>query len=1205
MKKTQNKKRRIFNRLGMTYIELLTALALLSLIIVAFTPMLLQSYEWIYEAGEINAEAYTGREEMEVGLAKRTSTDTSKIPVSFSLNSQNFFTNLNVEGRKVVSSVQQGLETVFNVSKARIQLVSPNLVYDDILEHEVLLQTTGLAISEVKTSGKPEDLENYKNNAKRPVLLKAYVPYKTVDDGSGTTTEEVVYGTQEATITGALYDEKTGRIKFTVGGADFTDSPIRINIYYLNQRGIVKMLSEYLYIEPATMILAGKANNYDYYTSAGIVENTGKGSNTDTTYTFQVLGRTMTLDNSDLFDENADSPSKRGVTINTITWVSNDENPYLNKYYVLAGTNGSVYRMYNMKSIIAAEDSYETVKDGDQEIKLPKTLTFRSMLNASNSGAISDTSDGSYRISSGEVVHPSFWSGEVADQFCFKSGKEGGGYGIKDNTQEYKDNLDCTTTNVDGGSRIGTRYNYFDKNLKYSFMYSGYNMSFKYQSQASRRISYVLTEAGDHSFRVGGKKDDENDFGGYTARWEWGDSQWITLYRRSLGQYNTSDDRVIYWFSGGSSNNYHQDRHFAFLRLKAYTSVDPIDLMLNDTYGGHENCFRKGDFWFPNDDSDIVWEDDFGGNSNDKTSKNNWDLTSSGDTWLTSDYGNSANVTSVVYLPGASSTGGGQLVYFGYVPAYAYLMQRSDIKTEVITYYNNNNSKNPYSVDTSYVISGSYETTTSVLRRYNGNHSDGHEARITSEAIKTAIANKSIKETDNVDYFYNNQYTSNDQNVYQYNYTDLAFTFGYCSRWRMAIGEVTSHGPGHEETTSYEKFYVLSHEGKRPNYGSIYDNRQNSAEKPSFTRIPSTINGAGTDNIFYNVWFPGEYYNLTKVATCDEVTVAVGYTVSGGAFMKESSYVGNGYYGTALGDIYNDAVLAAYTNNGDNTYNLDSSAGGKTTVFQNLLYYKSPTFIDANRHSRKSVRFEAVAVNSETITSNNTGSKKYFAYYADNEGNLYRSLVATAEVKKVTVNNSQGKEDQDAIQATETVSLVSYIADTASTSNETSMNPVYLDANKTKQFKDVFSKILSIEAEEDLIIVMGIPKSGDTFMYVGVRNDVTSTTTNADGEKITSVVSYTWSWRGIKIKNYNYASGIKCATINKGYYYFAGETTGTAAGFISGVSLDVLKNPSATSLTNEVNSRAVEATLTTSTEGSVKTILLKDAIYAMDGRETT
>ena len=121
-------RKRLFNKLGMTYIELLVALALLSLIIVSFTPMLMSSYENLYKAGERVETVYKSQEEMEEGLATRYSIRSSNISMSFTMNAQTVLENLNVNGRKVVSGLQDRLETIFYGVRARIDIISCDTV---------------------------------------------------------------------------------------------------------------------------------------------------------------------------------------------------------------------------------------------------------------------------------------------------------------------------------------------------------------------------------------------------------------------------------------------------------------------------------------------------------------------------------------------------------------------------------------------------------------------------------------------------------------------------------------------------------------------------------------------------------------------------------------------------------------------------------------------------------------------------------------------------------------------------------------------------------------------------------------------------------------------------------------------------------------------------------------------------------------------
>ena len=54
--------------------------------------------------------------------------------------------------------------------------------------------------------------------------------------------------------------------------------------------------------------------------------------------------------------------------------------------------------------------------------------------------------------------------------------------------------------------------------------------------------------------------------------------------------------------------------------------------------------------------------------------------------WLAQDTANCVNVTSSAYIPGSGSAGQGQVIYFGTVPAYAFISQYSDIGTSAEPY---------------------------------------------------------------------------------------------------------------------------------------------------------------------------------------------------------------------------------------------------------------------------------------------------------------------------------------------------------------------------------------------------------------------------------------------------------------------------------------------------------------------------------------
>ena len=1095
------KRKRIFNKLGMTYIELVCALALLSLIVVMFTPMLLSSYEHLYNAGVKVEEVYDSKEQMETGLAVRSSINITNIKV----NVQNLFESMNVAGRKIVSDLQGGLETVFHGVRARVDVLSPDVVYDDTSWHEVVIQTTGLdwdaddVILFNLNENRNKNLTSLKDSLKPGQIIIDIVKPDKSKGSSGTAVDEVVYtGGDRASISAmdnGKYleaDPVKKRIEFRIGGVDFTTSPLKICVYYVNERGVLKTLSDYMYIKPAHIIFAGQGGS-DYFTTAGIERIDVSSGNTEaTTYVLNIEGRGMNVSNSPSL--NGLTPNASGSVIKTITWVDNDDNGAFDPYYVMAGTNGSVYRMYSLN--VMADGSYFS------GTSIPTTAT----------------TDKSFNLETGERIHPIFWGGEVSDQYSFQTMNKSTTYGAASDND-----VDCSASNSEFGV-IGTQYDKFDTKLRYSMVFNSYRTGYKYASQFSRKISYVLTEAANKSFRIAGKKQYLGDFLGYNQRWEPEYCDFVSGGFLSFSA-NTTDERACYF--GGSdvtpsyASNDHTDMHLAYIRLNSYISFDPIQAVRENTTvniaGGStatmtDRLITGGEFWCPKGEEedlrDIGWKDRVN--------------------YISTKYGTTANITSAAYLPGASSSGTGQVIYFGTVSAYALVQQRSDTTEKNTKMYNTGSAY--ASRATFYYVSGTNGAGTTIYR----NSSDVNESKSVQDTMRTAITNgTATSKGDAIDF-----YTGSKGNgtTYKYVDNDLEFTFGYCSRWRMTVGNVTFNGTT-EETKSYEKYYKASHA---------------SAE---YKRKPG-INNGNENNLYYSVWFPGEFYNLTQTATLDEVTVAVGYTVSGSTFMSESHDVGDGYYGTALGSIYNDGVLAAYTPKGNKVTNGLANKGKQNVVFQNLLYYKSGSFTNRTTHGRESVRFTVVGLNTETSRSgsSNSGSKQYFAYYGDSNGKLYRSLVATA-----SVSFSAGADENDNV--TESVTLVNAIPD-SSTSNAATTNGVEeIKFTKTssdiswgdKSFSSVFAEITSIECHEDIIIVTGKPQPAAQNLFgtaysgfaVGVKDD-----------------NGNWTWKlhamqfveGDNKDVYLTDSRIHCAKII-GNYYYAG-----ADGWFGGINLNVLKN---------------------------------------------
>ncbi len=1180
--KKEHKIKRLFNKMGMTYIELICALALLSLIVVMFTPMLLSSYETLYIAGEKVEEVYDSKVEIEGGLASRSSINIANVGMTFVMNSEKLFENMNIAGRRITSHFQSELETVFHGARARVDLLTPDVMYDDTSWHDVVLQTTGIDwesdevilfnLDEIRE----QDLGTLKGSLKADngeddnspkILIDIIKPKKNAGTTSTLTDTEVYTDGDRVDI---LKDKDTGqyiysvdpvkkRISLRFSGADFTNSPLKICVYYVNERGVLKTLSDYLYIKPAHIIFAGKSSVSDYFTSAGVEkvdisttdDDTGEAQHT-TRYEFNIEGRAMQVDNSNLL---SNGPQNSGVTINTVQWIENDEQKGFDPYYVMAGSNGSVYRMYNMNT----ETSLQTLLGSSNPVNNP-------------------TSDKRYNLDTGETIFPSFWSGEMSDQYYFRTENSAAGYGT-----ESDNKTDCSRE---------TSYNTFDTRFKYIMAFSGMRTGYEYRSQASRRMSYVLTEANAYSFRFAGKKSSPSDYTGYTAIWEpnndnyrfvgpgeeatqrasgakWDvDPGWLST-RNIAGTLGNPKPLPIYFSNKNgifdASQNSHFETSLAYISAISYTSV-PVhalgfdtnaDSLFNRFYGVTDSGSKGGYFWgYKGKDGE------YRGNSG--TIEKN----------LFNNYATDVNIESAVYLPGSSSSGKGQVIYLGTVPAYSLVRQSSDIGKPDRYMYNGTNMRESRCTLFYIMSDGANGAYVAKYASFNENHigptSDTFKWQLWNIFHQDVMNNSDVQSKQNdlskgkmvspLGSGYELYTRNNENQSYFYHDPDLQFTFGYCSRWRMALGSVTSNGTT-EATKSYESFYTDSHYGVGVDFTKYYD------------RVPSAgMNNGSVDNMYYNVWFPGEHYTLTKTATLDEVTVAVGYTVAGSSFMEDSGAEGiDGFYGTALGSVYNDGVLAAYTSADKYKYELDASKGGQTNIFDNLLYYKSPSFTNAHIHSRANVRFTCVGLNAETSerNSSNNGTKEYYAYYGDNNGKVYRSLVATANV---TFQAVPGKDEDDII--TESVNLVEAIPDTATAdaSVTNGMEEIkFTDGSGTAYTIDrVFKDVKGIECYDDIIVITGTPQDG---------NYADGSSINMFGQPFNGVVvgvkdasTGKWDWKVCAFQFPNLSentyscligSALDCCKIIGNYIYFSGygkvRNGGGNECWVAGVHLDTLK----------------------------------------------
>ena len=1242
-------KKRILNRLGMTYIELLCALSLLSLIIVLFTPMLLSSYETVYKAGVRVEDAYDSKEEIEEKLSTRLEENLLEFEhFNLESNANAALYQVEITGKKIVSSLTKGLETAFGVARARVRIISPRIVYDDQNNHDVIVQVKGLNYNKISfgkyTYANDQAFINASKANGGLIHIEVTVPQKAMTSDKGVSEAlaynsttglatvkvkdkikdgEIEYKTPIATGESLSNTRDNGRIYLNISSGtstelDFTQSPVRIKVYYVDNRDKVKTTCDYLVIEPPTILFAGEANSQaDYYTSAGVVQKGG-------TYKLEVNPRKMRLSNSGALVDGTDNPASvnnfdgtTGTAINTVTWVDADENPHLKPYYVMAGTYSRVYRMYNYKEATTIADVF------------PQTDKTRI--------ASFETKDKSVVLSDGSVATPSFWSGDMSDQYYFKTLEHSSGYGAG----EYVGS-DCSQAQGDSDGyrreHKGSRYDYFDNTLRYSMSFNGFSTGYDYQHLANRRISYVLTEVGGgRSFRFGGRLRDDafSDYSmpwepenahyigkGIKIRWDWFNTGWpfyedITTKTRIVGggegveRDKPYEDPVylytypadeLFGIAGGSVNK-HFDRHFAYVRLKSYVSVDPVSsTMANDA--NFKDRFNKGDFWWPygyNESKDTSGKDIT------EQYPNNWD-------WLSQDTANNVNVMSSAFIPGAGSDGQGQVIYFGTVPAYAFIEQASDIGTSeephALHVYNGENII--ASRATGYVVRSVGDGGTEIYRYFNVN-SDTIDSvsdyfvdlcnNQFGDDIKSAIAYEGNRQV-----FYT--YEKSDKALY-YQDTNLQFTFGYCSRWRMTMGDVTYNGIN-EASRSYEKYYVDCTHG-----GATYKTKKVTPKKKY------DINDLGADNLYYNVWFPGEYYNLIHTATLDEVTVAVGYAVSGSTFMKESAAWGTysnwganqtgsnsetkkgAYFGTALGSIYNDAVMAAYisSDSGGDVYTEGLEKKGKQNViFQNVLYFKNHEFINTENkngedgdcpwylHARESIRFTAVDLytvaphleidsSGAATVADVTATKQYFAVYGDSNGNAYYSKIATATVTADTDADEEASEDVSLCTGDNAVPLTPV---TAKDLDEGSNGMCEIKVGG-KQLSEFFSEIKTISVENDIMIITGPQKDANT-----VEQIVIGTRSGDD----------TNEWTFKVVKNGTFKSIINCAKVIGGYYYIGGN------GWIAAVSVNTLRNlENGATILNEDQNNSDKGCKTKDPNKLIWDSTYTN-IYSFDGRDT-
>ncbi len=986
-------KRLLKDKRGMSLMEILVAFTLLMILIVGTTPVMLTAYNGLYRAGESTQDTYEAKTEIENQLATRTSTiELNDFGVGFiDTNFNNLGEVVQINAKRAVSSLVYGLETVFTGARARLTIISGDTVNDDSTTHQIVVQVTNYKVTddEVQYGGTYTKDSPFPTDKK--LIFQAILPKKT--DHS----EESVYPTSDSAQ--SLYvetdddmcDVENGRFVLNISTKsgqtmDFTTSPIKICIWYLDEEDTVLSASDYLYIKTPTIIAAGKTAVYDYYTSAGVItskdededENEGGNEAANTPPEFKLVGRKMTTENitgtvvmpDDTVIKSVNWVNEYGVNVNSDGEIEQytPNVPYDTAYYVLTGTNGAIYRTYSFNKVGQVNGKVDLSMSNDD-----KQYYATNGVEQEGERVVNPTEE-PYNIENGAVtVYPAVWGGDFSHIYAYSTYKDQMGYiGQQTWYTEARANVDINgdgTLEKDVGLGVG-QPGYYSNKANYCYYYNGFGMNFiptnlgdtaldlvtdvgQYYTQNSKKISYILTEK-PYALRVGGLLGSKDEYSGHHNRiWEkptknlveqsMDVNSWSKYYNVRQGVYVYSYyDKGDGWYYKDSTKSFYQS---AVIKINAGEEAFSDNYNINATdpkQSGQEDFYSNLPIYFVNNASAGTnrsrrkdegfaqirikalttmsptwiydrWQDE----GDDGTDK---------DTGVRFAFNHSVNtpkiaITDSVYIPGRNGETG-EMFYIGTVAAYGFLHQTDNMGTNTEgdpdTKRIYNNDKDNTGGITSYFVMANDENTQTTIWKYSapdkgtGNsttHTRNREMMLKDDITTGGI---NVNSADSHAFFVNRSKDTETGKLF----SDLLFTMGFASNREMVYSKIVygkdENGDLQEALKSFEPYYFQSH----------HDDENHTPQYYMYGQDNTYLNSS--ENDYYNVWFPGEMYNLTKVATRDDVTVAVGYAVSGSSYTR--SYTAENV-STGLGSIYNDGVLSAMVL-------------GTDTSFTNLLYYK-------------------------------------------------------------------------------------------------------------------------------------------------------------------------------------------------------------------------------------------------------------------------
>lgn len=1171
----------------MTLMEILVALSLLMIVIVGTTPVMLSAYDSLYTAGEYTQDTYEAKSEIENKLATGNSRN---VYPGFTVNFNNLGEVATLNGRRAVSSLKGSLESLFSNARVRVAIISSKTVNDDYAGsgyHEVVLQTTNLDFGTtdpdyaqghlsvnntnfIVNGGTYDPSDPHKRIKK--VDLTFMVPDKQAADGS-------IYTYNETAKPGCLanvdynnikVDPVTGRITVKINGFDFTQSPIKIYVAYLDENEKRQTTEAYLYVDQPTIIAAGKVGtSYDYYTSPGVVVKSVSNKDDDTdeitkidVEEFGVYGRKMRTSGA-----SGTQAIPSGTIFKSVNWITETTaagelvgSVYSPSYYVLTGTNGAIYRTYSF------------VKTGSVAGKVNLNTSF-AQTNGSDQSAVKDIIGVRDNVvqTSDKDVYPAVWGGDFSHIF---------GYSAYNTYSGYKDQSTWYTETTPGSSGVGLA-GYYSNTARYAYHFNGTALGFQFNTQRSKKISYILTEL-ENSLRIGGYMEDPGHFdAGINRIWERplnpDGTQQVepekTNYTGGVGYfYKKSGESLIrctiveinktgknyrdrdlnqvptYFANNGSNTEENRKRYddgyFAQLRLKSLTTYSPTFLYEKRNDGGE-------------------WKDAY----NTETNKAK------------------VIVTDATYIPNVG------VFYVGSVAAYGVINQLDNYTTTpnyASGILNNGDDNGGYA--TSYYVMSNDEGTTTSVYKYSCSEERGfNDGNYTLYQNKSPLSGEGVKANSDAsrEFFVTRDTT---QTVKNKLFSDVLFTMGFTSNREMVYSKIVygkdESGTLKEAYKYCEPLYFLSHYGDTTDthtpylYMNDFASTKNSSKKSN--GYSENITGGYynvMDNDYYNVWFPGEMYNLTKTATKEGVTVSVGYAVSGSTYtwLNTAEKTNSS---TALGGIFNDGVLAGmilgkdtsfssllyykdnigYRSDGvENGFDDNSLADGSLSAYEGNNSYRN-LLAEGNAdwkygtHQRTSVQFTAVDIGVQyTEPEEDVEKATFYAYYADNTGRVFRSKVAVRETD-MPEDYDPEDEETNAEYERSTPKKVTYISDeqnevtidgkekkvfyTPSTvpSSDTIGYMEQLKLSDGSDFDDYFDKITTIKCEGKYILISGHSRDDNNKWNVVIG------TVEDDGTVVFNRVSLDEA----DTQNYE----VEDILILDGYAYFAGVCTDDNSGFI-------------------------------------------------------